>query len=113
MALFLGVGLAATGLGLVAYGTNVFRELELQSVDARFSLRGTEKGQPYVLFMSNTTKEALTRPVDDLVFVDEFEVRGGQGTVKIWSVEAANVDALAGLAAKRERDPQPSGSAQP
>lgn len=42
MALFLGVGLAATGIGLVAYGTNVFRELELQSVDARFSLRGTE-----------------------------------------------------------------------
>src|ERR671914_1838638 len=42
VALFLGVGLAATGIGLVAYGTNVFRELELQSVDARFSLRGTE-----------------------------------------------------------------------
>src|SRR5918992_259974 len=42
VALFLGVGLAATGIGLVAYGTNVFRELDLQSVDARFSIRGTE-----------------------------------------------------------------------
>jgi hypothetical protein len=41
-ALFLGVALAATGIGLVAYGTNVFRELDLQSVDARFSIRGTE-----------------------------------------------------------------------
>src|SRR5688572_30753958 len=41
-ALLLGVALAATGIGLVAYGTNVFRELELQSVDARFSIRGTE-----------------------------------------------------------------------
>src|SRR5918999_6552676 len=70
-------------------------------------LEGMTKGQPYVLFMSNTTKEALTRPVGDLVFVDEFEVRGRQGSVKIWSVQAANVDALAGLAATRERGPDP------
>src|SRR5215210_1254361 len=42
-ALFLGVGLAATGLGLVAYGTNVFESLELTTVDARFSVRGPEK----------------------------------------------------------------------
>jgi CHASE2 domain-containing sensor protein len=42
VALFLGVGLAATGLGLVAYGTNVFRELELDTVDARFTIRGEQ-----------------------------------------------------------------------
>ena len=41
-ALFLGVGLASTGLGLVAYGTNVFRELELDTVDARFAIRGDQ-----------------------------------------------------------------------
>ncbi|HET7855063.1 MAG TPA: adenylate/guanylate cyclase domain-containing protein, partial [Gaiellaceae bacterium] len=44
VALFLGVGLAATGVGLVAYGTNVFRELELDTVDARFSIRGEQPG---------------------------------------------------------------------
>jgi adenylate cyclase len=58
-------------------------------------LEGMTKGQPYVLFMSDTTKQALTRPVDDLVFVDEFEVRGRQSAVKIWSVEAASAEALA------------------
>jgi adenylate cyclase len=42
IALFLGVGFAATGLALVAYGTNVFRTLELDSVDARFAIRGDQ-----------------------------------------------------------------------
>ena len=45
VALFLAVGMAMTGLGLVAYGTNVFRDLDLQSVDARFSIRG-DQGAP-------------------------------------------------------------------
>ena len=38
--LFLSVGLGATALGLVAYGTDALRNLELDSVDARFSIRG-------------------------------------------------------------------------
>src|SRR5688500_7073012 len=48
VALFLGVGLAATGLGLVAYGTNVFRSLELTTVDARFTVRGEQDPPPEV-----------------------------------------------------------------
>src|SRR5689334_23472560 len=42
VALFLGVGLALTGVTLVAYGTNVFKSLELNSVDTRFSIRGNQ-----------------------------------------------------------------------
>jgi adenylate cyclase len=57
-------------------------------------LEGMTKGQSHYLFISNTTREALTRDVDDLVFVDEFEVRGRQGKVKIWSVEAASAQTL-------------------
>jgi adenylate cyclase len=57
-------------------------------------LEGMTKGQSHYLFFSDTTREALTRDVDDLVFVDEFEVRGRQGTVKIWSLEAASVEAF-------------------
>jgi adenylate cyclase len=57
-------------------------------------LEGMTKGQSHYLFFSDTTREALTRDVDDLVFVDEFEVRGRQGTVKIWSLEAASVQAF-------------------
>jgi adenylate cyclase len=53
-------------------------------------LQGLTKGQPYLLFMADSTREALTREVDDMVFVQEFEVRGRQESVKIWSIEAAN-----------------------
>ena len=42
VALFLAVGLGATGLWLVAYGTGVFEELDLDTVDARFSVRGEQ-----------------------------------------------------------------------
>src|SRR5262245_47879738 len=41
-ALFLAVGLATTGLGLLAYGTNVFRDLDLRTIDTRFSIRGQQ-----------------------------------------------------------------------
>jgi adenylate cyclase len=57
-------------------------------------LQGLTKGQPYLLFMADSTREAMTREIDDLVFVEEFEVRGRQGTVKIWSIEAANSEAF-------------------
>lgn len=42
VALFLSVGLAMTGFAFVAYATNLLRPLELDSVDARFSVRGTQ-----------------------------------------------------------------------
>src|SRR5829696_10554778 len=45
-ALFLGVGLGLTGLVLMAYGANLFRTWEYSTVDARFSIRGTEKPPP-------------------------------------------------------------------
>jgi adenylate cyclase len=53
-------------------------------------LQGLTKGQPYLMFMADSTREALTREVDDMVFVEEFEVRGRSESVKIWSIEAAN-----------------------
>ncbi|MEP6910486.1 MAG: adenylate/guanylate cyclase domain-containing protein [Actinomycetota bacterium] len=53
-------------------------------------LQGLTKGQPYLLFMADSTREAMTREIDDMVFVEEFEVRGRQESVKIWSIEAAN-----------------------
>ena len=42
IALFLAVGLGATGLWLVAYGTSVFEDLDLDTVDARFTVRGEQ-----------------------------------------------------------------------
>src|SRR5215204_3691151 len=42
VALFLAVGLGATGLWLVAYGVNVFEDLDLDTIDTRFSVRGEQ-----------------------------------------------------------------------
>jgi adenylate cyclase len=43
VALFLAVGLGATGMWLVAYGAGFFDELELDTVDARFTVRGEQE----------------------------------------------------------------------
>jgi adenylate cyclase len=43
VALFLAVGLGSTGLWLVAYGTGIFDELDLDTVDWRFSIRGEQE----------------------------------------------------------------------
>jgi adenylate cyclase len=64
VALFLAVGLGATGLWLVAYGTNVFGELDLDTVDARFSIRGERKPPPDL---------AVVR-IDDVTF-DELDLQ--------------------------------------
>src|SRR5262245_48688782 len=45
-ALFLGVGLGLTGLVLIAYGANIFSSWENTTVDARFSIRGTQDPPP-------------------------------------------------------------------
>jgi adenylate cyclase len=58
-ALFLGVGLAMTGATLLAYGTDVFRQLETDSLRARFDVRGTEAPPPNLVYVDIDT-DALT-----------------------------------------------------
>jgi adenylate cyclase len=49
-------------------------------------LEGMTKGTPFMCFVADTTREALVGEADDLVFVDEFEVRGRQAKVKLWAL---------------------------
>jgi adenylate cyclase len=49
-------------------------------------LEGMTKGTPYQLYVADSTREALRTPVDDLVEVGEFEVRGRRATIKLWSL---------------------------
>jgi adenylate cyclase len=49
-------------------------------------LQGMTKGTPHSVFISDTTREACRRPLDDLIFVEEMEVRGRQAKVKLWSI---------------------------
>jgi class 3 adenylate cyclase/DNA-binding SARP family transcriptional activator len=51
------------------------------------------KGQAYLLYFSDSTRQALRRDVDDLVFVNELPVRDYE-PVKIWSLLAASVAAF-------------------
>ena len=59
-------------------------------------LEGMTKGTPYMIFMSDSTKEALSSEPEDLVYVDEFEVRGREQKVKLWSVAEAASEAGVG-----------------
>jgi adenylate cyclase len=68
-------------------------------------LEGMTKGTPHQLYVSDTTREALTRPgeAEDLVTVGEAEVRGRKATVVLWSLpETAVTPAPA--------DPSPAGA---
>jgi len=49
-------------------------------------LEGMTKGTPHQLFVSDTTRELLKQAVDDLFYVGEFEVRGRQAKIKLWSL---------------------------
>jgi adenylate cyclase len=49
-------------------------------------LQGMTKGTPHSVFISDSTRELLQEPLNDLIFVDEFEVRGRQAKVKLWSI---------------------------
>ncbi|HUY59611.1 MAG TPA: adenylate/guanylate cyclase domain-containing protein [Solirubrobacteraceae bacterium] len=49
-------------------------------------LEGMTKGTDYMLFIAESTCDMLSERPDDLVFVDEFEVRGRQAKMHIYSV---------------------------
>jgi adenylate cyclase len=65
-------------------------------------LEGMTKGTPHQLFIADSTRERLLEPPNDLIFVDEFDVRGRQARVKIWALED-----------ERSSAPAASGAATP
>ena len=42
-----------------------------------------------MLFVADSTVEFLERRPEELVFVDEFEIRGRKGTIQLWSLAVA------------------------
>jgi len=88
----MGIGL---NTGMVVSG-NVGSERRLEytaigdTTNTASRLQGMTKGQSHHLYISDTTRERLQQEVEDLVFIDEFEVRGRQQPVKIWSLDAAS-----------------------
>jgi adenylate cyclase len=44
------------------------------------------KGTPHQLLLSDSTREALVTPADDLVYVDEVAIRGRVARMKLWGL---------------------------
>jgi len=97
----MGIGL---NTGMVVSG-NVGSERRLEytaigdTTNTAARLQGMTKGQSHLLFFSDTTRQRLMKEPDDLVFIDEFEVRGRQQAVKIWSIAAGSDEAFEELKA--------------
>jgi adenylate cyclase len=52
-------------------------------------IEGLTKGTPHQLLLSDSTREALQVPADDLVFVDEVDIRGRVAKMKLWGLNEA------------------------
>jgi adenylate cyclase len=52
-------------------------------------IEGLTKGTPYQLLLSDATREALIDAPEDLVFVEETEIRGREARMKLWSIADA------------------------
>jgi adenylate cyclase len=49
-------------------------------------LEGMTKGTPHQIFIAESTRLELKEPVSDLVYVDEFDVRGREARIRVWSL---------------------------
>jgi len=78
------------------------------TVNTASRIEGMTKGQPYMLFVAESTYALLAKPPPELVFVDEFDIRGREQKLKIWGFEPPPVEAEAPAAA-----PAPAPTAVP
>jgi adenylate cyclase len=49
-------------------------------------LEGMTKGTPYQLYLADSTRAALRVPVEDLTQVGDFEVRGREAKIRLWTL---------------------------
>jgi adenylate cyclase len=70
-------------------------------------VEGMTKGTPHMLFFTEATRTLLREEPDDVIFVAEFEVRGRQAQVKIWSLAEGGAGAAPPSAAVAGGEPQP------
>ncbi len=71
-------------------------------------LEGMTKGHEEMLFMASSTRERMLDPPDDLARVGEFEVRGREAKMEIWTIAPAapgRAEPGPGSATESPRDP--------
>jgi adenylate cyclase len=108
----MGVGLntGAVMSGNVGHERRVEYTAVGDTVNTASRIEGMTKGQPYMLFVAESTYALLQDPPRELVFVEEFEVRGREQKLKIWGFEPAPAEAEAHEPA---RAPEPVPEAPP
>ena len=62
-------------------------------VNTASRIEGLTKGTPHAVFVAEPTVELLSRRPGELAFVDEFDIRGRKGRIRLWSLTAAVVEA--------------------
>jgi class 3 adenylate cyclase len=109
----MGVGLNS---GPIAVG-NVGHERRLEYTaigdvtNTASRIEGMTKGTPYSIFLSESTLELIQSRPDDLVFVDEMEVRGRQAKLRLWALDMRETAEAPSVAAD---EPEPDAApAQP
>ena len=74
--------------GATGYAINVLQDGATQPVGTA-TAQAADTSAQVTPTISDTTKQTLTRPADDLVAVGEAEVRGRKAKVLLWSLKDA------------------------
>jgi adenylate cyclase len=75
-------------------------------------LEGMTKGSGTMLVIADSTRERLRRPVEDLSLVGEFEVRGRNAKLAVWTADAARIPADGAAEPKAESPAEPPPGAE-
>jgi adenylate cyclase len=84
----MGIGLSSGPIMSGTVGSE--RRLEYTTVgdttNTAARLEAMTKNTPQSIFIADSTRRSLRQPVDDLVFVDELDVRGRRSKVRLWTL---------------------------
>jgi adenylate cyclase len=85
-----GVGIGLSSGPIVSGTVGSERRLEYTTVgdttNTAARLEAMTKNTPYSIFIADSTRRSLRRPAEDLVFVDELDVRGKRSKVRLWTL---------------------------
>ena len=87
----MGIGLSSGPIMSGTVGSE--RRLEYTTVgdttNTASRLEAMTKNTPYAIFIADSTRRSLRQAPDDLVFVDELDVRGKRSKVRLWTLAQA------------------------